>query len=587
MRRLPGSRLLGFACLVLLTACAGMGSKTPEEALAAERAYAAGDFAAAAEAFVDAAAVSRGRADFYLLRAAEARRENADWSDAEALAARVQIRKLEPAEQERLALLQAELALRNKDSERALGWLDQLGTQGPQDAALRPRYLDLRGRALQRSQPLQAARAYAELAQLLRGRERADANRKVRSLLAGLKDRALRDAADGMRVDDPLRAPLVRALGSRGYSVPQHLRDTAGARGIEGSAPRRVAVLLPMQGPLAPAASAIRDGLLAARMDDRSHEAELRFVDSGTQPADAVAAYRSAVIDGADAVIGPLDRAAVQALFAEDDLPVQVLALNRTEFTPAGHASFSLSPEDEGAALATRLQRRDQLRIVTVGSTDDASQRALAALRQRLELGGGTVLADIQVDERQVDYQQVMRAALVGAGLPISRPEDLNEPHDPGFDAVVLALRAPTARLAVPQLKLFGLSEVPMLSTSMIYAQGGNAQLDRDLSGVEFCDAPWLLDDLPGLPERSAMSRYMDSANGGSARLFAFGIDAWLLARTRHVPGQDRSLQGASGMLSIDDSGEVQREPAFAVFRSGRPSRLSEGSLITDGGPQG
>ena len=64
-------RLLGWACLLLLTACTGMSPKAPEEALAAERAFAAGDFAAAAEAFVDAAAVSRGRADHYLLRAAD------------------------------------------------------------------------------------------------------------------------------------------------------------------------------------------------------------------------------------------------------------------------------------------------------------------------------------------------------------------------------------------------------------------------------------------------------------------------------------------------------------------------------------
>ncbi|MCB1552760.1 MAG: penicillin-binding protein activator [Xanthomonadales bacterium] len=580
-------RLLGWACLLLLTACTGMSPKAPEEALAAERAFAAGDFAAAAEAFVDAAAVSRGRADHYLLRAAEARRENADWDQAEALAARVQSRRLEPREQERLALLQAELALRHKDPERALGWLDSLGSAGLQDSSLRPRYLDLRARALQRREPLAAARAYAELAGLLRGRERSEAQRKVRSLLAGLKDQSLRDLAATMRIDDPLRAALVRALSSRGYSVPPHLRDTGSASGISGGAPQRVAVLLPMQGPLAPAASAIRDGLLAARMGDRSHQAELRFVDSGGSPETALAAYRQAVIDGADMVIGPLDRGAVQALFAEDDLPVPVLALNRTEFTPAGQTSFALSPEDEGAALGTRLQRRDRLRIVTVGTADDASQRALAAMRARLELGGGSVLADIRVDDRQVDYQQAIRAALVGAGLPTSRPEDLNEPHDPGFDAVVLALRAPTARLAVPQLKLFGLSEVPMLSTSLIYAQGGNAQLDRDLSGVEFCDAPWLLDDLPGLPERAAMARNLDSAQGGSARLFAFGIDAWLLARARRVAGEERSFQGASGMLSVDDSGEVQREPAFAVFRSGRPQRLSEGSLITDGGPQG
>jgi len=69
--------------------------------------------------------------------------------------------------------------------------------------------------------------------------------------------------------------------------------------------------------------------------------------------------------------------------------------------------------------------------------------------------------------------------------------------------------------------------------------------------------------------------------------LFAFGMDAWQLVRTRRIAGDEWTLQGATGMLSLDDSGEVQREPAFAVFRNGRPQRISEGSLISDGEPKG
>ncbi|MFX8098647.1 penicillin-binding protein activator, partial [Acinetobacter baumannii] len=67
----------------------------------------------------------------------------------------------------------------------------------------------------------------------------------------------------------------------------------------------------------------------------------------------ALAAYERAVADGSQLVIGPLGRAEVDALFSRGQLPVPVLALNRGNVRPpAGAASFSLSPEDEGSAAA-------------------------------------------------------------------------------------------------------------------------------------------------------------------------------------------------------------------------------------------
>lgn len=582
-------RVALFLIVLCLAACGGMGgTRTPEQALAAERAFAAGDFAAAAEAFLDAAAVSRGRGDFYRLRAAESWRENADWDAAERALADLQERRLEPDAVERLALLRAELALQRRDREAAIAALEPLG-RGPRSAALQARFLELRGRALQRSQPLEAARMFAELGRLLQGRERSENAKRIRGLLAGRKDAELRALAETLRADDALTAPVARALRSRGYSVPDHLRarDPAADSLQAGAAPRRVAVLLPGSGPLASAAAAVRDGLLAARLADATHQAEVRIVDSGETPEAAIAAYRRAVAEGADAVVGPLDRASVQALLGEADLPVPVLALNRAEAVEAGHAAFALAPEDEGAAIAARLQRQDRSRVVAVVSADDAAQRALAMLRQRLEASGGSILAEIVIDETQVNHQERIRLGLQGAGLPTSRPPDLNLPHDPGFDALVLAVRPQAARLVVPQLKLFGLSEVPMLSTSLIFANGGQPQLDRELSGIEFCDVPWMLDDLAGLPARSLLGVGIDSLQGGSARLFAFGMDAWQLVRTRRIPGDEWTLQGATGMLSLDDSGEVLREPAFAVFRNGRPQRISEGTLVSDGEPKG
>ena len=54
-------------------------------------------------------------------------------------------------------------------------------------------------------------------------------------------------------------------------------------------------------------------------------------------------AYQKAVSEGADYVVGPLDRDQVSALFAQGNLPVPVLALNRgNRVPPPGSVSFSL-----------------------------------------------------------------------------------------------------------------------------------------------------------------------------------------------------------------------------------------------------
>jgi uncharacterized protein len=584
-----------LAALILAGCAAGPGSRAvPEEAAMAEALYRDGEFAAAAQAFLDAAERSRSGRDLYRLRAAEAWRENGNPELAENLLADLDGRRLDDESTLRLALLRAELALGRGDYNGARRFLDGIVATPP--PAFRARVLELRGRAAERSDPFYAARVYAELGTLLEGEEKRDNARRIRDLLAGLRDGALRNAATALRGEDALRPFVVRALTARGFSVPPQLqRAPAGIDEpvpVVGGEAEHVALLLPLSGPLRPAGVSVRDGFLAARLAEPSSAVKVSVIDGGETPASAVAAYRQAVVNGATAVVGPLSREAVAALFAEADLPRPVLALNRSSAgVPEGQLSFALAPEDEGAAIAARLQQRGLARVMAVVGSDDAAQRSLAVLRDRLERSGGQLLGIITVDERSIDFQAPIRAALQAAGLPTSAPQDLATPHDPGFDAVFIAVRAPAARLLVPQLKLFGLSEVPMLATSLVHAVGGDARMDRELSGVEFCDAPWLIDDVPGLPSRRLLAQQLDSARGPAARLFAFGMDAWRLYLLQRAGDTSMAIPGATGMLSIDDFGEAQRDPGIAVFRGGLPRRVLDGELTPDaapaGGPQG
>jgi outer membrane PBP1 activator LpoA protein len=131
-------------------------------------------------------------------------------------------------------------------------------------------------------------------------------------------------------------------------------------------------------------------------------------------------------------------------------------------------------------------------------------------------------------------------------------------------------LRPLQARQLLPQLKL-ARSTLPVLATSMVYSGTPNAVADGDLDGVQFCDEPWLYDAQAGLPDPVTMASLLQTASGPAARLFAFGMDAYdlvpYLGWLRTHPGS--YLQGATGQLTMDASGEVLREPIWLQFQGG------------------
>ena len=111
---------------------------------------------------LDAAASQRNQRDALYLRAAEAWRQEGDLDRADAVLQDISTRRLDADAPQRLALLQAEIALHRQQPEQALSLLDQAAPTLAQ--RYRPRLLELRARAAEASgNPLLAATARAEL----------------------------------------------------------------------------------------------------------------------------------------------------------------------------------------------------------------------------------------------------------------------------------------------------------------------------------------------------------------------------------------------------------------------------------------
>ncbi|MHB8912586.1 MAG: penicillin-binding protein activator [Lysobacter sp.] len=404
---------------------------------------------------------------------------------------------------------------------------------------------------------IQQAADLVQAGATLSGAARTANDAQVDRLLSQLDDAALAREAALLPVGDPLYNYVGRALLRRGLPLPRPFdrgawqfnagnRPAAERDGYRP--PMKLAVLLPLSGNLAPAASPVRDGLLSAYYGETRRRPDLHFYDTA---AGAVAAYDRAVAEGNDFVVGPLARDEVSALFARDTLPVPVLALNRgTAQPPAGNASFSLSPEDEGIAAAEYLLGLGARRVLVIGGADDTQRRAVASLRERLGERGATV-TDV-AGEGTSDFAPF--ASKAG-----------------GIDAVFLAVKGSGARALMPKLALAGLADRPRVATSQLLSGTGKPAQDRVLDGIAFPSETWTTRGVRGLPSAASLGATLPTARGPAARLFAFGHDAWLLtAYLEHLAlSDDGQIAGATGTLRIDGFGNVQRTPSWSTFSSG------------------
>jgi outer membrane PBP1 activator LpoA protein len=445
----------------------------------------------------------------------------------------------------------------------AAGVLALLLVAGCAQVATRPQAPAESAAAIAARETVRQARELARANAGLQSAARRTNEAEIERLLGQLDDATLQREAAALPAGDPLYDFAGRALIRRGLPLPRPF-DRAGwnfdnrpAADRDGYRPPvKLAVLLPLSGSLSTAARPVRDGLLAGYYGEDRRRPEIRFYDTAGTPAGALSAYDRAAGDGADFVLGPLGRDEVGALFGRTALAVPTLALNRAaQATPEGHASFSLSPEDEGLAAADYLLRRGARNVLVIAGDDDTQRRAVASLRERLVARGGSITDTL--DDSTTDFS-------VAAAKPV--------------DAVFIAARGSVARAIVPRLGATALGGKPRVATSALLSGTGKAAEDRVLDGIAFPSESWITRGVRGLANAEDTGARLPTARGAAGRLFAFGFDAWLLTAYLDYLGRtaEGSIDGATGVLRLDGFGNVQRTPAWSTFRDGEPAPLAD-----------
>jgi uncharacterized protein len=345
--------------------------------------------------------------------------------------------------------------------------------------------------------------------------------------------------------------------------------------------PQRVALLLPLSGRHAGAASAVRDGFVGAYLS-QAGEGErpvLRFYD--TNALGATAAFELAARNGADFIVGPLLKEDLAELSVAELPAVPSLALNWADENvslPGYVFQFALAPEEEAAAVARRAVQDGHQRAIALVHDTDQGRRMAQSFIDTFRAEGGEVLAwqvfhpndrdfSIEItgllllDESRARHQRMQ--SILGRNLEYQprRRQDA--------DFLFLGARPSEALLIRPQLRFHYAGTLPVYSTSHLY-DPANAD-NTDLDGVLFADMPWRV----GAGDQEFMAQFRVFGAGAldrNGRLYAFGADAYRLVPLLHNRSETLAsgIQGVTGLLRVGADGRLHRELAWGRFQRGK-----------------
>lgn len=367
--------------------------------------------------------------------------------------------------------------------------------------------------------------------------------------------------------------------------------------------PRRIGIILPFTGKYASISRAIMAGITTTYYAERglnSKDVVLQTYDLGDQPQNIQQLYAQAVDEGAEVIIGPLQKKALVNLTQLTTLPVPVLSLNYADNDQGSHENlyqFGLLPEDEAKQLAERAILDEHHSVIVFAPTGVWGTRLVNAFTERFENLGGTIPQVERYEPEGIDFSaSIKRALLIDESE--QRNQTLQQTLDrklkfqprrrQDVDMVFVAANPRQARQIHPQFKFHYASDLPVYSTSHTFSGNEDPAADQDINNVLFCDIPWNLHELNPRPDlRMTIEALFADSGHQLPRLAALGIDAYGLIPylKRLATRPHEKYLGVTGSLSLDDSHRVYRELNWARFTQGRPKVISLPTGIAKGKP--
>lgn len=395
------------------------------------------------------------------------------------------------------------------------------------------------------------------------------------------------------------------------HSAANHLPKSIKAlKKSAATRPEKIVALLPLSGPLSEAGKAVQEGLATAYFTALSEGWALPTITSyDTHQYSIEQLYKQANRDGADLIIGPLEKDKVAALLTmPTDIPI--LALNYISDTPKlsdttqvdgvsqdahnGIANdmlrimpaplniiqFGLAAEDEALQLANIARETNFRNAIIIQSSADWSKRASHVFSQQWTASGGTIVGNTTLTEAKNYSAEIEKSLLLPTSNArhqrleniIGQRIEFTPRRRNDIDVIVIFANSKQTRSIKPLLAYHYAGKLPVYGSSHINNGIEQSTINRDLNGIVFNEIPWVLESHSLKPQVAA--RYIKNKKLG--RLFAMGLDAFYLhpriEQLKQAP--DSQLQGMTGRLSLQKN-RIVRELQMAEFAKGKAKKIT------------
>lgn len=353
--------------------------------------------------------------------------------------------------------------------------------------------------------------------------------------------------------------------------------------------PSRIALMLPFNEKLRNVAEAIQNGFLHAYYNDLNQKPVLEVINASDNPQDFYLQYNQAIQNGADLIVGPLDKKLVNELLLNEALKVPTLTLNYADDDSHGVNNlyqFGLRPEDEAEQIADYALVNAHYHAITLTPDNALGDRLKNAFTKRFEALGGQVVDSARYPSANNDYSRAITNLLTindseSRHTILDRVLDQKSEFIPrrrqDVDMVFIAGNPRQARLIKPQLKFHHAKDLPVYATSSISSSNADPDADRDLDEIQYVDTPWTLQSTDN-PDFAAIKKLWPELSQHYARFIALGIDAYRMIPSlrRLMLQQIEPLQMNSGNISVDKTGRIHRELILATYKNGRTEILKQ-----------
>ncbi len=564
------------------------------------------DYSKAADLFLRLANEKPLQANFFKLQAAQARFDAGQDEQAKVLADSVLVNNLNNQQRNQLQLLYAQIFLNNGDAEQAINRL-HLVIYVDLTQAQRQSYHEARAFSYAlNDEKIESVRERIILGSLLVKNEDKLRNQKAIMALLELLPLNLLEEQIALSPVETYLGWLDLAIISRrelkGTAEFENLINQWQGRYLFHSAHeliasgyfintqltveniRNIAVFLPESGVYAEHAKVIKEGFMAAYyQQDEALRPNLRFYDTEVQAVDLV--YQQAEADGAELIIGPLNKVKVAELSQLGKLSVPVLALNYVEeLSRENIYQFALNPMDEVNQAVESAKSAGLNNALILAPEGAMGVRIATYFQNAWELAGGKVLAVQEFNSRMGDFSEPIKAMLsveeseyrynklknIAGGLKF------NSRRRRDVDVIFIVANYQQARLINPHFYHNRAEDVAVYGLSRVYTGQQDERKNIDLNGVSFCSIPWLFEGAyQGELNRQALQSTWQQFPDKFLSLIAFGIDAYDI-----VPYLNKlktmQYQGVTGELSVNESNVIVRKLVCAKFQNGLAQLVTE-----------